>query len=250
MSKSYPPAGQNPEAGDRGHNDPFDTAGTPLGAVGPCGAVGFDPDSVEGAAVMRLLRRYKGLEDDDPERSVSGGDAVELLGEWFHSLGVDLDDDPPTAAGKLRLAVRRRPGGSLRAHGVYSVRIGTDHSEPEHLVRWALRDLAERLGPGTGIDLSTCEGGLLARFEHAAPPQALGMPGPGLLDILQTLMATVQGHDADPVHLHPEQFARADRDGHPLIVIRRADGGVILTTSHIPHCVFVTSAGAAQCDCG
>ncbi|MGM1058425.1 hypothetical protein [Saccharothrix sp. Mg75] len=221
----------------------------PTGDITPQ-AAGFDPDSVEGAAVMRLLRHYKDLEHDDPERSVSGGDAVELLGQWFHSLGVDLDDDAMTAAQKLRLAVRRRPGGSLTARGAYSVRIGTDHPEPEHLVYPALRALAGVLGPGTGIDLSNCDGGLLARFEHPAPPQSTGTPGPDLWEILQTLVATIVGYDADPVRLDPKQFRWAERNGHPLIVIRSDDGGVILTTFHTPRCAFVTSAGTAECDCG
>ncbi|WP_461122940.1 hypothetical protein [Saccharothrix stipae] len=198
---------------------------------------------------MRLLHRYKDVEHDDPKRGVSGGDALGMLRDWFRSLGVDLGDDPLTTAQKLRLAVRRRPGGSLRARGVYSVRIGTDHAEPDHLVRTSLHALAEQLGPGTGIDLSNCEGGLLARFEHAAPRQAPGTPGPDLLEILQTLVATALDYDADPVRLDPDQFEWAERNGHPLIIIRRTDGGVILTKSHTPQCAFVTSAGIAGCDC-
>ncbi|MGM1060616.1 hypothetical protein [Saccharothrix sp. Mg75] len=260
MSTSHTPADRNPvadapsrslrpfEHGDTGEVDPGQGDRCEAGDV-TADAVGFDPDTVEGAAVMRLLRRYKDLEHDDPERSVSGGDAVELLDEWFHSLGVDLDNDPLTTAQKLRLAVRRRPGGSLTARGAYSVRIGTEHPEPDHLVHAALHALAERLGPDTGIDLSNCDGGLLARYEHAAAPQAPATPGPDLLEILQTLVATTHGYDADRVRLDPDDFEWAELNGYPLIIIRRADGGVILTKFHTPQCAFVTSAGVAECDC-
>src|SRR5690348_16715647 len=79
------------------------------GQGGRCGtgevtaeAVGFDSDTVEGAAIMRLLHRYQDIEHDDPKRGVSGGDAVVMLKDWFRSLGVDLADDPLTAAQKLR----------------------------------------------------------------------------------------------------------------------------------------------------
>ncbi|WP_447002405.1 hypothetical protein ACRAKI_22045 [Saccharothrix isguenensis] len=233
---------------DTGEVDPGQGGRCEAGDV-TAGAVGFDPDTVEGAAVMGLLRRYKDIEHDAPEGGVSGGDVIGMLKDWFGSLGVDLADDPLTAAQKLRLAVRRRPGGSLRARGVYSVRIGTEHPEPDHLVRAALHALAERLGPGTGIDLSNCDGGLLARYEYAAAPQAPATPGPDLLEILQTLVATTHGYDADLVRLDPDDFEWAERNGYPLIIIRRADGGIILTKFHTPHCAFVTSAGVAECDC-
>jgi hypothetical protein len=94
------------------------------------------------------------------------------------------------------------------------------------------------------------DGGLLARYEHAAVPQAPATPGPDLLEILQTLVATTHGYDADLVRLDPDQFEWAERNGYPLIIIRHPDGGVTLTKFHTRHCAFVTSAGIAECDCG
>jgi hypothetical protein len=84
---------------------------------------------------------------------VPDGDAVATLKDWFRSLGVDPVEDPATTAQKLRSAARRHPGTALNAQDAHSVRIGTDHPEPDHLVRTALQAPAERLGPGTGIGL-------------------------------------------------------------------------------------------------
>jgi hypothetical protein len=48
------------------------------------------------------------------------------------------------------------------------VRIGTDHHDPEELIRTALHVLARQLGPGTSIELVSHDRDLLARIEHPA----------------------------------------------------------------------------------
>ncbi|GAA1308983.1 hypothetical protein [Saccharothrix xinjiangensis] len=80
-------------------------------------------------------------------------------------------------------------------------------------------------------------------------PHLPGTPDPDLLAIVQTLVATMFGDDADPELLDPDQFTWVERNGHPVITIRSSDRGVILTKFHPPHCAFVTGADSAECDC-
>jgi len=126
-----------------------------------------DPDSPEGAAILSLFNRIKGVEEGDG--SWPGGDVVNEVTSWFLELGIDPDQSPTDARCALRTALGERPG---RGPGstVYGVRIGTDHHEPEALIRTALHVLTHQLGPGTSVELVTHDRDLLARIEHHPQP--------------------------------------------------------------------------------
>jgi hypothetical protein len=129
----------------------------------------IDPETREGAAIMRLFRMIKDVEVDDGMNSWPGGDVVEqLLCLWFSSLGIDPDGHAMDTAQRLTLAARARPGQSLRAAD-YAVRIGTENRDAEQILTAALDALADRLGPGTGVHLHSTDGEI-AHFERPATP--------------------------------------------------------------------------------
>ncbi|GGM67608.1 hypothetical protein GCM10012275_42720 [Longimycelium tulufanense] len=125
----------------------------------------LDPDTFEGGAILRLFRRLKNVEE--PDGSWSGATVVEELTSWFQDLGFDLSEHPMDAGRRLRLALRQQPGRQLTSK-LYGARIGTDHDNPESIIRSVLRGLVVALGPGTGIDLVSYGGEVLGRFEQ--PP--------------------------------------------------------------------------------
>ncbi|WP_034271082.1 hypothetical protein [Haloechinothrix halophila] len=129
---------------------------------------GIDPETREGAAIMRLFRRIKDVEVDDGMNSWPGGDVVEQLCEWFLSLGIDPDEHSMDAGQRLTLAARARPGQSLRAAD-YTVQIGTENRDAEQILTTALEALADQLGPGTSVHLHSRDGEL-AHFERPATP--------------------------------------------------------------------------------
>lgn len=127
----------------------------------------LDPDTPEGAAIMRLFRQIKNVEE--VRGDWNGGDVVDVLSGWFTDLGIDPDTDPLDAGRRLRLALRDHPGGRLFS-ATYGVRIGTDNTNPDPIIRAALRDLAAHLGPGTGIDLVGHDRAVHERFENPPAP--------------------------------------------------------------------------------
>ncbi|GAB3448842.1 hypothetical protein [Actinophytocola sediminis] len=126
-----------------------------------------DPNSPEGAAILSLFSRIKDIEEGDG--SWPGSDVVGEVTSWLLELGIDPDQDPTDARRALRTALGERPG---RGPGstVYGVRIGTDHHDPESLIRTALHVLTHQLGPGTSVELVTHDRDLLARIEHHPRP--------------------------------------------------------------------------------
>lgn len=122
-----------------------------------------DPDSPEGAAILSLFRRIK--EHEEPNGRWPSCDVAEEVTGWFTELGINPDHHPTDARHALRIALRNRPG-----HGpgstVYGVRIGTDHRDPEPLIRTALHVLVRQLGPSTSIELISDDRHLLALVEH------------------------------------------------------------------------------------
>ncbi|WP_436499550.1 hypothetical protein [Actinokineospora sp. HUAS TT18] len=65
------------------------------------------------------------------------------------------------------------------------------------------------------------------------------------MDIIRALL----GRGADE-YLDPGIIAEAntDPDTSPVHILRLPDGKVVITTSHLPGCAYVTSAGQATCD--
>lgn len=126
-----------------------------------------DPDSPEGSAILSLFSRIKDIEEGDG--NWNGGDVVDEITNWLLELGIDPDQDPTDARCALRTALGERPGRGLGST-VYGVRIGTEHHDPEALIRTALHVLTNQLGPGTSVELVTHERDLLARIAHHPRP--------------------------------------------------------------------------------
>ncbi|ASR39987.1 hypothetical protein BAY61_32420 (plasmid) [Prauserella marina] len=129
---------------------------------------GIDPESREGAEIMRLFRWIKDVEVDDGMNSWPGGDVVERLCAWFLSLGIDPDEHPMDAGQRLALAARAHLSQSLRAAD-YTVAIGTENRDAEQILTTTLETLADQLGPGSGVHLHSRDGEL-AHFERPATP--------------------------------------------------------------------------------
>lgn len=129
----------------------------------------MDPDTHEGAAILELFRQIKDIETSNGRWPA--GDVADQLTAWFTELGIDADERPRDAERRLRLALRDGVGGRPAA-SVYGVRIGTDHDDPDLIVRTALHVLARQLGPGTSIDLISHDRHVLARLEHQPTPTA------------------------------------------------------------------------------
>lgn len=64
-----------------------------------------NPDTAEGAVIITLFRRLKGVEEGDG--SWPGADVVDQLNAWLMSIGLHPDDDPDQAVRRLR--TRPRP---------------------------------------------------------------------------------------------------------------------------------------------
>ncbi|MFJ5952629.1 hypothetical protein [Streptomyces noursei] len=68
----------------------------------PNSTLKYDPTTPEGQAISRLFRDVKGSEDSDG--GWNGGDIVDLVGDFFIRLGIDIDcgdyqvDDVPPQA--------------------------------------------------------------------------------------------------------------------------------------------------------
>lgn len=131
----------------------------------PAGRTVIDPDTPEGAAIIRLFRWIKEVEE--PDGSWPGGDVVQQLTDWFTSLGIDPDEPSMDAGQRLRLQMRNRPGGSMTT-SVFGLRVGTEHDNPQRIIEAALTSLARQLGPGTGVDLVSFDRELLTRIEQPA----------------------------------------------------------------------------------
>jgi hypothetical protein len=127
----------------------------------------LNPDTPEGAAILHLFHRIKEIEHADGRWPAV--DVLTEVIEWFASLGIDCTSRPQDAGRRLRLALRDRPGGGPMS-AVYGVRIGTDHNDPEPIIRTALHVLARQLGPGTAIDLVAHDRDVLARIEQPYAP--------------------------------------------------------------------------------
>lgn len=127
-----------------------------------------DPDTPEGAAIVRLFRRLHDLAQGSGDWP--GADVVMALNLWFaEDLGIDPEEPPALAETRLRRARCGTADARPTAAG-YGIRVGTDHHAPEPIIHTALHDLAHRLGPGTAISLSDGEGNVLAHFgQHPAP---------------------------------------------------------------------------------
>jgi hypothetical protein len=124
----------------------------------------IDPDTPEGMAILSLFRRIKDVEEGDG--SWNGGAVANEVAEWLIEQGIDLNKGPTHARQALRTAVRERSGRGP-ASAVYGVRIGTDHHDPEPLIRTALHVLTRQLGPGTSIELVSSDRDLLARIDYS-----------------------------------------------------------------------------------
>lgn len=121
-----------------------------------------DPDTPEGAAIVRLFRRFHDLAQGSGDWP--GADVVMALNLWFaEGLGIDPEEPPAVAETRLRRARCGTADGRPMA-AVYGIRLGTDHHAPEPIIHAALHDLTHRLGPGTGIRLIDGEGNVLAHF--------------------------------------------------------------------------------------
>lgn len=124
----------------------------------------IDPDTPEGMAILSLFRRMKDVEEGDG--SWNGGAVANEIAEWLVEQGIDPDQDPTDARQALRTAVQERPGRGP-ASAVYGVRIGTDHHDPDSLIRTALHVLTRQLGPGTSVELVSSDRDLLAQIEYS-----------------------------------------------------------------------------------
>lgn len=129
----------------------------------------IDPETREGAAIMRLFRMIKNVEVDDGMNSWPGADVVDQLLAWFPSVGIDPNEHPMDAGRRLTLAAHARPGQSLRAAD-YTAQIGTENRDAEQILTTALNALADQLGPGTGVHLHSLDGEH-AHFERPATPR-------------------------------------------------------------------------------
>lgn len=125
---------------------------------------GIDPDTPEGAAIMRLFRRVKEVQQADG--TWPGGDTVEQLLDWFHAVGIDPALHPLDADCALRLAARRQASHPPTVVH-YTARISTQHVAPEPVISDALQALVTGLGPGTTADLTDADGTPITRFGHS-----------------------------------------------------------------------------------
>jgi hypothetical protein len=152
--------GRDPGArGDAGDGDWVDQGRCDSSAPAPV----LDPDTPEGMAILRLHRQL--TDSADADGRWHGTDTVGTLCAWFAELGIDEHDRPADVLRRLRQATRQHRGGET-ASAVYGVRIGTEHHDPELIIRTALHVLVRQLGPGTSIDLVSHDRDVLARIEH------------------------------------------------------------------------------------
>ena len=127
----------------------------------------IDPNTPEGAAIMRLFRTLKYIQGADG--SWDGGHVIAEVRSWFRRLDIDPDANDPTEVGQRpAMAARVRPGDHFRAN--YGIQIGTDHDDPEPIIRRALHTLAGALGPGTRINLVNAGSQIIARLDHDTLP--------------------------------------------------------------------------------
>lgn len=102
----------------------------------------IDPDGIEGAAILELLTRVKGLESHDSEGGWNGADLVDIVTGWFEELGLDVTLPAETVRDQLR--------GGPRVFTVIGLR---DNNAGEVLVAGVVR------GAVTPVDKTSSSGG-------------------------------------------------------------------------------------------